>query len=214
MRNLLSTLCTALGLFCTTMLSTQAVPLTGLFNTGLDSSGNYLVTGAPDGNYSVIASPSGSFVPVATDDSIWPLVAGPWVANNPTFSRWISPQTNSGGPAGNYVYRTTFNIPANANLSTVMIGGVWGTDDPGTDILINGSSTGQISAAFTTLVPFMVTSGFNVGLNTLDFLLTNAGGPTGLRVDRFRGKYDLIPEPGTWILAALGLGGLLVRRRT
>ena len=214
MRYSINIFCATILVVCSTTITASGVPLSGLFNTGLDNFGNYLGTGSPDGNYSVIASPSGSFVPVATDDSIWPLVSGPWVANNPTFSRWISPQTNSYGPAGNYVYRTTFNLPANANLSTVMIGGLWGTDDLGTDILINGSSTGQISGGFVTLVPFMVTSGFNVGLNTLDFALNNAGGPTGLRVDRFRGKYDLIPEPGTWILAALGLGGLLVRRKS
>lgn len=214
MRYSLTTFCAVLLLTCSVTLTTQAVPISGLYNTGLNGSGTYLATGQPDGNYSVIASPAGSFVPVATDDTIWPLVAGPWVPNNPTFSRWISPRANSGGPAGNYVYRTTFNLPANANLSTAMIGGVWGTDDPGTDIRINGFSTGQLSAGFTSLVPFSITSGFNFGLNTLDFYLTNAGGPTGLRVDRIQGKYDFIPEPGTFLLAALGLGGMLVRRRT
>lgn len=188
----------------------SAVPISGLRNTGLDGSGNYLAASAPDGNYTVVSSPLGPFTPVATDDTMYPFPF--WVSNNPTASRWIGTTAQySDGPNGPYLYRTTFNLPANA--SNVVISGLWGTDDPGLDILINGSSTGQTSAGFTSLVGFSVTSGFNVGLNTLDFLLANTGGgPTGLRVDHIRGTYD-IPEPASLLLAALSMGGLFMRRR-
>lgn len=37
--------------------------------------------------------------------------------------------------------------------------------------------------------------------------------PTGLRVDQIRGKFNLIPKPGSCVLAAIGIGGLLVQRR-
>ena len=187
----------------------SAVPLGGLFNTGVDASANaWLIPGVPDLHYTVTASPSGAFIPVDTDDTVFPFP--PWVANNP-FSRWIGPAAPAAnGPAGFYNYRTTVNVPANAILSTVMISGLWGTDDPGNDILINGSSTGQVSAGFTSLVPFAINSGFVFGLNTIDFLLFNAGGPTGLRVDQISGKYQ-IPEPAA--LTALVGGSLILLLR-
>lgn len=211
MRNPKFTLLALIFQFLAIPLASHAVPITNLYNTGLDAIGNYLPAGGLDGNYNVILSPSGPFTPVAISDAGFPF--GPWVPNNPTFSRWIGPNINSQGPAGFYLYRTTFTLPANANLASATITGLWGTDDPGLDIFINGTSTAQISAGFTSLVPFSVTSNFNVGLNTLDFLLQNAGGPTGLRVDRISGNYNIVPEPASLCLAALGIGGMLMRWR-
>jgi hypothetical protein len=188
-----------------------AVPIANLYSTGVDNSNNALPTGSTDTHYFATSSPGGPFAPIVVSDAGWPFPL--WVANNYTpgsSSRWIGPDVSSYGPAGNYVYRTTFFLPPSA--TNVVINGLWATDDWGTDILINGNSTGQVSAGFTSLVPFAVTSGFQPGPNSLDFLVTNAGGPTGLRVDGIRGKFDLIPEPATFLLAA-GSGLLLIGRR-
>lgn len=103
----------------------------------------------------------------------------------------------SQGPAGNYTYATQFILPPTTNLSTVSVSGLWGTDDWGLDIEINTIPTGQVRHGFTTLVPFSITSGLQIRLNTIEFLVQNAGGPTGLRVDKIRGDYSLVPEPGT-----------------
>jgi hypothetical protein len=182
----------------------SAAIISPLYNTGVDNSGNALVgAGVVDTHYSLIVQP-GSSTAVTVDHLNWPIAPnGPWVINNP-LSRWIGPDQTSQGPAGNYTYRTTFNVPANAILSTVNVSGLWGTDDPSIDIYINGNSTGNVSAGFTTLVPFSVTNNFVFGLNTLDFALTNAGGPTGLRVDRIVGTYQ-IPEPASLALAVSGV---------
>jgi hypothetical protein len=212
MRYITSLLIAALAILATLQNTVSAIPIANLYNTGLDSVGNYQPAFAPDGNYTVISSPLGPFTPVAVDDTVYPFPAF-WVANNSPNSRWIGTSAQfSDGPNGNYLYRTTFNLPANATSAT--ISGLWGTDDPGLDILINGNSTGQLSAGFSSLVPFSVTSGFNVGLNTLDFLVANVGGgPTGLRVDKIAGNY-LVPEPAS-LAMAIGCSSVWVlgRRR-
>lgn len=204
----------------TAMLATGgtalALPIPGLFNTGVDNAGNWVppaAGGVPDLHYTVTVSPLGAFTPVTVNETIFPIGGGPWVANNPG-SRWIGPTQNFGnGPPGTYIYETQFTLPANTILSTAIITGLWGTDDASADIFLNGNQQFQTSAGFTTLVPFVVQTGFQIGLNTLEFRLVNAGGPTGLRIDAICGYY--IPEPATCsvVLGALLLGFVHVRRR-
>lgn len=209
--NICSLLAVVFALFMYSVAS--AATISNLFNTGVDNFGNALVTaGTLDPHYSVVASPSGAFTPVAIDDTVYPFP--PWLANN-AFSRWIGPAALfADGPAGFYTYRTTFNLPSSTILSSVSITGLWGTDDPGNDILINGTSTSQTSPGFTSLSPFAITSGFVTGVNTIDFLVQNAGGPTGLRVDQIQGQFK-VPEPtgALLLLSGVSLFGLMSRRK-
>ena len=85
---------------------------------------------------------------------------------------------------------------------------------------INGVSTGQQAGFATTWTAFAITSGFVAGTNTLDFIVQNSGGPTGVRVemsgtaDRLGGG---VPEPASWAMMLVGFGGmgaLLRSRRT
>jgi hypothetical protein len=183
----------------------HAATISNLFNTGVDPSGNPLVgTGTPDPHYSLISSPV-PYTAVTVNDPGYPI--GTWANNSPT-SRWIGPDGTSYGAGGNYVYRTTFTVPANAILSSVNVFGLWAVDDTATDIKINGISTSPPSPFYTPLVPFAVTSGFVYGTNTLDFYITNANiglNPTGLRVDRVVGSYQVVPEPTTAGLAMIAL---------
>jgi hypothetical protein len=188
-----------------------AIPIP-LFNTGTDPTNTaWIPANVTDIHYFYTLSQTAS-PPVTVDATIWPIFGGPWVPNNAN-SRWIGPDQSSQGPAGNYTYATQFFLPANTNLATVNVSGMWATDDPGLDIEINTLSTGQVSAGFSTLVPFSISSGFQIGLNTIEFLVQNAGGPTGLRVDKIRGDYSLIPEPATLGLAAAGLAVIATMRR-
>ncbi len=191
----------------------EAATITNLYNTGVNNAGAALAANVVDPHYLITISPSGPSLARTVIDTAFPFP--PWVANN-AFSRWIGPAANSFGPAGTYRYRTTFTLPANANLSTVNVNGLWGTDDNSLSMLINGNPTGNVSGGFNVLTPFTINSGFVLGTNVLTFTLNNAGGPTGLRVDRVVGTYQIIPEPATLFLAltaaALSLATLQRRR--
>jgi hypothetical protein len=203
------------------MTAAFADPIT-LFNTGVDNSNAPLAAGAPDPHYTILASPYGPMTPVVVDDSGYPFP--PWVANDGD-SKWIGRVSSgdSGVLAGDYLYRTTFNLTG-LLPSTGMISGKWSTDNNGLDILINGISTGHTTgvADFGSLHTFAITSGFAAGVNTLDFVLHDGtpgapGGKTGLRVDEIHGSASAVPEPCS--LALLAMGGtpllrLLRRRRT
>ncbi len=193
--------------------ASNAAPIS-IFNTG--TNGSNASWGSPnvsDIHYTVIAPTV--FTPVTVDDAFYPFPI--WLANTygSPGSQWIGPAgPNAVGPVAPFVYRTTFNIPANANLSTASITGDWATDDGGTDIRINGTPTGQTSPFNNALTPFSINSGFVFGTNTLDFhLINNGGGPTGLRIEHIAGSYQ-VPEPATVALCcvALIIGGCSRRR--
>lgn len=193
----------------------------GLCNTGQSADCSAVLADvAIDPNYTIIAGPAGftgSTKVVLSNGFPIP----PWVANDAN-SKWITSAAadNHGDDhqpanpfATPYTYRTTFDLTG-FDLSSVAINGMWGTDDLGLDIRINGASTGQTSAGFTTLVPFSIMSGFVFGTNTLDFVLSNTGGNwTGLRVDDVTATADPIPEPATVTLFGSGLLALIARQR-
>jgi hypothetical protein len=201
---LAATLVTALAIVVST---SHAAIISNLYNTGVDGIGNALAgTGTTDTHYNLIVP---AISAVTVNDPGYPISPnGPWVANTP-FSRWVSLAGNSIAIGANYDYQTNFFLPANTILSSVSVFGLWSVDDYGTDILINNTSTGNTKLGFTTLAPFAVTSGFVLGNNTLDFLVTNAfpgqQNPTGLRVDRVVGTYLTVPEPASICMAAVGL---------
>lgn len=163
----------------------------GVFSSGVDDAGAVLEDGAVDPHYKLVlnATDPNSQDALVHDSTVFPIVDGPWVANTDR-SKWIAPLVDSAGAAGgDYAYRTTFDLTGYDPASAVLLG-AWATDNLGTDIKLNGVSTGlQNGAQFATLTPFTLASGFVAGVNTLEFHLTNTDpvtGFTGLRVDNLR----------------------------
>jgi hypothetical protein len=198
----------------------QAAPIT-LFNTGVDASGTPLADGTVgDPHYSLVAVPSGTTdVRVRTSAGGFPI---PPYFGDDALSAWIGPNNDAqvDGPVGLYDYQTTFSL-AGFNAATASISGGWSSDNDGVRILLNGVDTlnsptdfSQFSAGF---AAFSITSGFSAGVNTLDFIVNNGGGPTALRVE-MTGAADLaggVPEPATWAMMLAGFGGVgaLMRSR-
>lgn len=198
-------------------VAAEAVPITGLFNTGVDASGAPLANNATELHYSLVSVPSGSTgLRVATSANAFPIP--PWLGDNST-SAWIGPTgaTDLNGPVGTYDYRTTFSLSA-LDAPHASIAGQWAVDNAGIDILLNGKSTGATANDFQSFYNFSITGGFIGGTNTLDFIVTNAppassSNPTGLRTQ----MVGVIPitEPASVVLLATGLmgAGLLRRKR-
>jgi hypothetical protein len=174
----------------TSAVARLTVALPGVFGTGIGTNGQLLGAGEVDPHYTLVSSADfdwpGPEAYVVNDG--WPIQAGVWLLNGPD-SKWIAPQADQSGAAGNaegdYVYRTTFNLTGFDPSRIHLVGG-WAVDNAGTDIVVNGTSTGITSPGFGQMTPFTITTGLVAGENVLEFKVNNAPAtpnPTALRVD-------------------------------
>jgi hypothetical protein len=195
----------------------SAATITGLYNTGTDASGAALVggNGVIDPNYSIVASSDPTLVgnQAVTYNFPYPI---PEDGN----SRWISTASDGNAPAS-ATYRLSFDL-SGFDAATANVSGSFAADN-NASLFLNGVSTGFSVAGFSAFTNFALTSGFVSGINTLDFVVLNAGGPGAFRVDNLQGTANVlvtppgaIPEPGTWALLILGfglVGGALRQRK-
>lgn len=196
------------GLFALSGVAHAAV---GLYNTGVDNAGVALTDNAIDTHYTV----DGGTAFVATSAGGYPI--GPWLGDSTT-SAWITPSTNTNGNFGQtYAYQTSFDLTG-IDLSTASISGRWASDDPVTQVRLNGVTVPSLSGgSYASWVNFSLTSGFQSGINTLAFdVLNSGGGPTGLRVEFTDTHFAAaVPEPESYALVLAGLltVGFVLRRR-
>jgi hypothetical protein len=185
-------------------------PIAGLVNTGAAvHDGPSLPHGSDVPVWSLTSSPAG-IIPIKVHTSAGAFPIPPWVSDNNS-SAWIGPDDpDINGLPGDYEYSITFDLTG-FDLDSVVIRGMWATDNGGIGIFLNGVDTGNLaSPSFTdpTLFTLSTAEGevFNPGLNTLAFRLNNAGdalNPTGFRAEFLTATgIQIIPEPGSLALLA------------
>lgn len=198
------------------LLSAPAYATTiDVFSTGVDAAGLVVddqIVG--DLHYNLTSVPSGetSETKIITSASGYPI--GPYVLDD-SLSRWIGPNHNNlASMAGDYVYETTFDLTG-LDFANAILEGFWSTDNAGSDILLNGISTGNSTTggAYVALHAFSILSGFKDGVNKLEFLVhNNSSGPTALRV-QISGSIVPIPPALPLFGTGVALLGFLGWRR-
>jgi len=199
------------------------VAISGLVNTGAAvHDGPAFSHGSNVPLWTLTGAPAGTN-PIKVQTSVGGFPVPPWVGDNNS-SAWIGPDhPDIDGPAGDYEYSLTFDLTG-FDLNTVIIRGIWASDNAGLGVFLNGVDTGNTpSASFTDSTFFSLSVAeddlFNPGLNTLSFRLNNAdnGGvvpnPTGLRVE-FLTATGIVPEPACLSLMFGAVAVIVFRRHS
>lgn len=186
--------------------SAEAAAISGqLFNTGVDNAGNALApNNATDPHYTVVENGNAQAI----------TYYNPGYVPNDANSAWI--WENGNGLPTNVIrtFQTTFDLTG-YDPATAAINGLWGADNLGLDILINGVSTGNTSPGFFSLVSFSINSGFVQGLNTLRFVVSDVGTVGAFRVDEVTLTADeatAVPTPAL-LPGLIGMGVVTLRKR-
>lgn len=191
--------------------ATVAIPINGLFNTGVSAPNTPLANDGSDPHWTV----NNTVAYANARNGIFPVTTGIWMANT-TASRWIGPsmfpasgQLNN--VPGNYIYQLNFTITPLQLANTASFTARIASDNATTSILLNGNTIPvPTGVGFASWTNFSVTSGFVAGLNTLSLKVNNAAGtsgnPTGFRLEFVTSTIEVLPEPGTWALLIVGFG--------
>jgi hypothetical protein len=162
--------------FTLTVTAGSATSLT-LYSSGQN------VTNGRDNSYQILRDTTGQIVAPAPAF----LVSLPgWGASVPG-AAWIAPSADQGsdrlGCCTNTAdtYQTTFTVSGDPSAAMLYV--TMAADDY-VDVYLNGFITfaHPSTVMWNAPVSFSISSGFNSGTNTLDFAVTNSGGPTGLLV--------------------------------
>jgi hypothetical protein len=162
----------------------QAANLTNLFSTGISTNGTLLYHGKADPHWKMASGPG----PGATLTNAYAVYeqsihrSAAWLVDD-TASQWIGPQASmlNFTNTGEYRYRTSFDL-SGLDLDTIMLRIAVASDDQVTAVLLNDQVTGiTFTNGSGVLDVEHLFNGFQSGTNTLELVVTNAGGSTGLR---------------------------------
>ncbi len=183
----------------------QADSITGLYNTGLDANGNVITTnGVADAHYLL----NGTDSPVVYNNSAYAPTSD---------SSFIAVQADGGHTINPNTYSLFFNL-GDLSPTTAMLSGEFAADNSAV-ALLNGNIIGTTDT-FASLTSFTATSSdFVAGQNVLSFVVTDGLPPSALGVSDLSGTafvapISAAPEPSTWLLMFVGIGGigLMLRR--
>lgn len=202
----------------------SADTINGLVNTGAGLSG-----GATDGHYTYTATGESaglSGAGVVSNGSADPFPS--WLPNDAT-SSWLIPTANQSTNYSTttdsvFTWTLTFDLTG-YDASSASFAGRWTSDNSGV-LLFNGKAISSVvTNGYNSWTSFAATNGFLAGLNTLQFVVTDAASPTynftGLRAEFLSSAVKVatvapaVPEPESYALMIAGLAaiGLLARRR-
>lgn len=138
--------------------SSSPITIPDLHNTGVNDEQAALPAFVLDNHYQ-LRLPGGNTSPVQT--MVYPGIA------NSRLGRWLSP-TRPLPPqsaAGDYVWKTHFTMPTDADPNGAVIQGRWAADSLGRDILVNGKASRQTATGPFVWSDFTLNGPFQPGQN-------------------------------------------------
>ena len=195
----------------------NAVIIPGVFNTGLGAGGSALAAGDGQADTHYFVTSTDEFGVVVGSSAL--TYYNPAYLMDGPLSRIVNATGNGNGNTGTTTtFATTFSL-AGFDATNATISGQVLFDNSG-EIFLNGNQIGGTYSGFASLSPFGTNSNFFVsGLNTLSFVLHNAGGPEAFQVAALGVTAEPlapgVPEPATWglMIAGFVMVGATMRRR-
>jgi hypothetical protein len=161
---------------------TVTFPTTLPFDTGLDNARVALADTAVDTHWTVKDASGKALMAYAQTDALG--FAGIWMRPSAT-SKFVSPFIDTVDPGvGPFTYTTTFSLANDVNLTTTTLAVSYASDNATDSITLNGQAiAGVTPGGDTAFVVLPITGPFVVGPNSISFVSSNTGGPTGFRAE-------------------------------